>query len=351
MRMVPARAAVLALALGFAASVAAQDGSTSAIRGVVSDPSGARVAGVQVSIIDPETAFARRVITDAAGRFSADLLPPGVYDVTANATGASKSFAIIQRKGMKLEVGGAVDLELKLTLQAGEPVNVPGDAALVETTKSEVSHAVDELEIKELPLNGRRFVDLALLTPGVTTDPRSLNSSSNGDLAFGGVRGYHTNFLVDGSDNNNGFFAQARGRYRAPYQFSNDTIQEFRVSSNSYSAEQGRSAGAVINVVTKSGTNHVHGKLFYYLRDSNFAAQHAFVPFKPRDTQHQFGFTLGGPLKRDKIYYFVGFDQHLFHIPNVVEFANGSTALDLVPHTPGGTGDYEPSDQALVFDT
>jgi hypothetical protein len=353
MRIVSARVTAIALALGFAASAAAQDGSTSAIRGVVSDPSGARVAGVQVSIIDPETAFARRVITDAAGRFSADLLPPGVYDVTANATGASKSFAIIQRKGMKLEVGGAVDLELKLTLQAGETVNVPGDAALVETTKSEVSHAVDELEIKELPLNGRRFVDLALLTPGVTTDPRGLTSASNGDLAFGGVRGYQTNFQVDGSDNNNGFFAQARGRYRAPYQFSNDTIQEFRVSSNSYSAEQGRSGGAVINVITKSGTNHVHGKLFYYLRDSAFAARPPFVPFKPSDTQHQFGFTVGGPVKRDRIYYFAGFDQHVYHIPNVVEFADGSTVVNPVPHTPGANppGDYEATDQALVFDT
>src|SRR3954454_16779777 len=149
--------------------------------------------------------------------------------------------------------------------------------------KSDVSHGISELEIKELPLNGRRFVDLALLTPGGTTDPRSLTSAANRDLAFGGVRGYHTNFLVVRSDNNNAFFGQARGRYRAPYQFSNDTIQEFGVSSNSYSAEQGRSAGAVINVVTKSGTNHVHGKLFYYLRDSSFAAQHPFVPFKPRD--------------------------------------------------------------------
>jgi len=351
MRMVLARAAVLAMSLGYAASAAAQDGSTSAIRGTVSDPSGARVARVQVSIINPETAFIRRVITDGEGRFSADLLPPGSYNLTANPSGVSKAFAIVQRKGIKLEVGGAVEIELKLTLQTGETINVPGDAPLVETTKSDVSHSISELEIKELPLNGRRFVDLALLTPGVTTDPRSLTSAANGDLAFGGVRGYHTNFLVDGSDNNNAFFAQARGRYRAPYQFSNDTIQEFRVSSNSYSAEQGRSGGAVINVITKSGTNHVHGNMFYYLRDSTFAARPPFVSFKPSDTQHQFGFVVGGPVKKDRIYYFAGFDQHVYHIPNVVEFADGSTSLTLVPHMPGGAGDYEPSDQALVFDT
>ena len=94
-----------------------------------------------------------------------------------------------------------------------------------------------------MPLNGRRFTDLALLTPGVTQDPRSLTSNSNGDLAFGGVRGFQNNFLVDGADNNNSFYAQARGRYRAPYQFSNEVIKEFRVSSNSYSAELGRAGG------------------------------------------------------------------------------------------------------------
>jgi len=351
MRMVPVRAAVLAIALAVVSLAGAQDGSTSAIRGTASDPSGARVAGVRITIIDPETAFARRVVTDPEGRFSADFLPPGTYDLTADASAASKAFAILQKKGIKLEVGGAVELELKLTVQAGETVNVSGETPLVDTKKSEVSHTIEELQIQELPLNGRRFVDLSLLTPGVATDPRSLTSASNGDLAFNGVRGYQTNFLVDGSDNNNAFFGQARGRYRAPYQFSNDTIQEFRVSSNSYSAELGRSGGAVVNVITKSGTNHVHGKLFYYLRDSTFAARPPFVETKPSDTQHQFGFTVGGPIKRDRVYYFAGFDQHIYHIPNVVEFANGSTTLTLVPHVPGGVGDYEPSDQALVFDT
>jgi hypothetical protein len=352
MRNRSARAAALTLALGFLSSAAAQDGSTAALRGTVSDPSGARIAGVQVTIINPETAFTRRAVSDAGGRFSADLLPPGTYDVTANAGGVSKTFAILQRKAIKLEVGGAVELELKLTVQTGETVNVPGEAPLVDTAKSEVSHSITELQIQELPLNGRRFVDLSLLTPGATTDPRSLTSASNGDLAFNGVRGYQTNFLVDGSDNNNAFFGQARGRYRAPYQFSNETIQEFRVSSNSYSAEQGRSGGAVINVITKSGTNHVHGKLFYYLRDSTFAARPPFVSSKPSDTQHQFGFTVGGPIKRDRIYYFAGFDQHVYHIPNVVEFADGSTVLVPVsrPFFSDPPTDYEPSDQALVFD-
>ncbi|MGH9669223.1 MAG: hypothetical protein ACRD3A_03835, partial [Terriglobales bacterium] len=243
-----------------------------------------------------------------------------------------------------VDVGGAVELEFALQVAGpGETVNVAGEAPLVETQSSEVSSVVDERAISQLPRNGRRFSELALLTPGVTQDPRSLTSSANGDLAFGGVRGFHSSFLVDGADNNNAFFAQARGRYRAPYQFSNEVIQEFRVSSNTYGAELGRSGGAVINVVTKSGSNHTHGSAFYYLRDSSFSAQHPFLDFKPTDRQQQFGFTIGGRLKRNRVFYYAGFDQHVFHVPTVVEFDNESTVVTPAP------ADYEVTDQAQVF--
>src|SRR4029077_9018190 len=133
----------------------------------------------------------------------------------------------------------------------------------------------------ELPLNGRRYTDLALLTPGVTQDPRGLTSGLNGDLAFGGIRGFQSSYLVDGGDNNNAFFAQARGRYRAPYQFSNEVVQEFRVSSNTYGVELGRSGGAVVNVVTKSGSNQSHGPDFFFLRNSPFGPTQPLVCFKP----------------------------------------------------------------------
>src|SRR5262249_29035229 len=119
--------------------------------------------------------------------------------------------------------------------------------------------------------------------------------------------------------------------------------QEFRVSTAGYTAEQGRSGSAVVNVVTRSGSDHHHGSVFYYLRDSDFAARHPFVPFKPHDEQHQFGFTLGGPIRKERIHYFLGFDQHLFHVPAVVEFAPGTTPL------PPSTADYEVTDQAQVF--
>ena len=247
--------------------------------------------------------------------------------------------------------GGAIDLELRLGLAGNkETVTVSGAPPLVETQPSAVSEVLDERALTDLPVNGRRFTDLALLMPGVTQDPRGMTSSSNGDLAFGGVRGYQSSYLVDGADNNNGFFAQARGRYRAPYQFSNEVVQEFRVSSNSYGAELGRAGGGVVNVVTKSGTNHWHGTGFYFLRDSALNAQHPFVDFKPADRQHQFGGTFGGPLKRNKAFVFAGFDQHIFNIPTVVRFLDGSSVVTPKKgREPLEHGDYEDSDKDLVF--
>src|SRR5438477_10120349 len=165
--------------------------------------------------------------------------------------------------GIHVAVGGATEISFKLALSgAHESVTVSAEPRSVETQPRGLSAVVDERAIQNLPLNGRRFSDLSLLTPGATQDPRGQNSSSNGDLGFGGVRGFQTSYLVDGGDNNNAFFSQARGRYRAPYQFSNEVIQEFRVSPNPVSAEAGRSGGAVVNIVTKSGSNKLHGSAF-----------------------------------------------------------------------------------------
>ncbi len=195
---------------------------------------------------------------------------------------------------------------------------------------------------------GGAYTDLLLLSPGVTQDPRGLTSGSNGDLSYGGIRGYNTSFLVDGTDNNNGFYAQASGRYRAPYQFSDEVMQEFRVQSSGYGAESGRAGGAVVNVVTKSGSNRWHGTTFYHLRDSELGgAAPPFVGFNPSNEQQQFGATIGGPIQRSKTFFFAGYDQHIFNVPEVVEFYNGQTVV--VPQvgvypTPG---DYEVCDPAI----
>ncbi len=330
-------------------SASAQEASTGAIRGTVTDSTGGRIESAIVVLINVATNFRYSTGTDFNGRFAFELLPPGDYSGRVESAGMAPQTT----PRLHVDVGGTAELDFKLAVAtARETVTVSSEPPFVETRPSGVSSLIDERAINELPLNGRRFTDLALLTPGVTQDPRGLTSGSNGDLAFGGIRGFQSSYLVDGGDNNNAFFGQARGRYRAPYQFSNEVVQEFRVSSNTYGVELGRSGGAVVNVVTKSGSNHLHGTDFYYLRDSALAATHPFMDFKPHDQQQQFGFTLGGPIRRNRAFFFAGFDQHSFHIPAVVRFENGSSVVIPQPGAgPETPGDYEATDQALVFAT
>ncbi len=325
----------------------AQDASTGAIRGTVSDATGARIKGATIAAVNLDTGVRYFAASDAEGLFSLELLPPGDYMARTEAAGMSPQVT----PHLRVDLGGATEIELKLSVAgARETITVSGQPLGIDTQSTAVSSVIDERAIQELPLNGRRFTDLALLTPGVTQDPRGLLSGSNGDLAFGGIRGFQTSYLVDGNDDNNAFFAQATGRYRAPYQFSNEVVQEFRVSSNTAGAENGRSGGAVVNVVTKSGSNHFHGSLFDYTRNSAFDARQAFLDSKPISQQQQFGFTLGGPIRRNRAFFFVGFDQHIFHVPTVVQFDNGNSVVTPEPGTgPETPGDYEASDQAMVF--
>ncbi len=326
----------------------AQDAATGAIHGTVVDLHELRIPGASIAVVNTATGARYSATSDAEGRFALDLLPPGDYSARVVAKDMSPQIT----PQLHVDVGAAAELQFRLSVAGAlEHISVSGTPALVDTQPAAVSTLLDERAIADLPLNGRRFSDLMLLSPGVTQDPRSLTSDTNGDLSFGGLRGFQNSFLVDGGDFNNAFFAQARGLYRAPYQFSNEVVQEFRVSSNSYGAELGRAGGAVVNVVTKSGTNHWHGTGLYYIRDSGFGgAADPFMTFKPHSERQQGGATLGGPIKQNKIFFFAGFDQHYFHVPDVVEFLDGS--MQVVPQAgtgPYSPGDYEASDQALVF--
>ena len=347
--MFSARVRLLLILMSFTLlrpATAAQDSATGSMCGTVMDSAGGRISRASIVVVNNATGARFAVASDEAGRFALELLP-GEYSARIEAPGMSPEIT----PQLHVDVGGTAEMEFRLKAAgAQESVTVSAAPLQVETQPSAVSTLLDERAVNDFPLNGRRFSDLALFSPGVTQDPRSLTSATNGDLSFGGIRGFQNTFMVDGGDYNNAFFAQARGRYRAPYQFSTEIVQEFRVSSNSYGAEQGRAGGAVVNVVTKSGSNHVHGTAFYYLRDSSFGATNPFLAFKPHNRQQQGGGTIGGPLKRNKIFFFAGFDQHIFRSPNVVEFLDGSSKV--VPQAPVGPatpGDYEATDQALVF--
>ena len=210
-----------------------------------------------------------------------------------------------------VSVGAVVTLDAHLAVGATqETVDVTAEAPVVETTRSQTSTVVNQKAIAELPINGRNFLDFAVLTPGVVRDP-----SRGGDLSFGGQRGTANSLTVDGSDANNVFFGQSTGRAgtgRSPYSFSQDAVQEFQVSANGYAAEVGRAGGGVINVITKSGTNDWHGTAFEFFRDKALNANswennRARLP-KRNYHFNQFGGNLGGPIVKNKAFFFFDYD-------------------------------------------
>src|SRR5205085_1932917 len=233
-------------------------------------------------------------------------------------------FQATQRDKVVVNVGTDVTLDLRLRAGVAETVTVTAAAPVIETTKSEVSSVVNQKAIENLPTNGRNFIDFVLTTPGVVKDPRS------GDISFAGQRGTLNSMVVDGANNDNTFFGQTVGRTgsgRAPYQFSQDAVKEFQVNANAYSAEYGRAGGAVINVVTKSGTNDLHGNVFDYYRDKSLNKNDYInvINGRAKSPYHydQYGASLGGPILHDKHFFFANWDRQRNSVPNLVVLGGG----------------------------
>lgn len=306
----------LFFAFGTAGRLFAQS-SLGSISGNVVDASGGAVPGAAVSVRNVDTGASRTATSGVTGGFTFPQLLPGTYAVAGELAG----FSPAKVTNVTVSVGG--DTTVKLVLEpAGvqASVTVSSEAPLIETTKSEVSSVVNEKMIQSLPTNGRNFLDVVLSTPGVVKDNFRV-----GDLVFAGQRGTLNSVVVDGADNNNTFFGQALGRTgsgRAPYQFSLDSVKEFQVNTNAYSAEYGRAGGAVINVVTKSGTNEFHGNAFYFYRDQKLNAKNYFdaVNGRVKAPYHfdQFGATIGGPIIPDKLFFFANYDGQRNQTPNTV---------------------------------
>src|SRR5436190_5576340 len=296
---------ILICLLAFARAAAAQ-APTGSIDGVIVDSSGAVMPGVTVVLTHDPTGVAREVVSDAQGVFRAPLLPVGPYTLKASMSG----FQPVETQ-ILIAIGQAVSTRLEMktgTIAESVTVRAPISASTpsVETTRSQMSSTISENSVANLPVNGRNFIDFALLTPGVTRDVRT------GDISFAGQRGTLNSLVVDGADNNNTFFGQTSGRTgsgRAPYQFSQDAVKEFQVNSNSFSAEYGRAGGAVVNVVTKSGTNDFHGSAFDYYRDKSLNTNSYInvINNRVKSPYHfdQYGITGGGPLVKDKHFFFV----------------------------------------------
>ena len=305
--------------LAMAHAVAAQT-PTGSIDGVIVDTSGAVVPGVTVVLTHEPTGIAREVVSDGQGLFRSALLPVGPYTVKAVLPG----FQPFERLGTQLRIGQTVSVRIELKpAGVAESVTVRGPISAttptVETTRSQMSSTISDVSIANLPVNGRNFIDFALLTPGVTRDVRT------GDISFAGQRGTLNSLVIDGADTNNTFFGQTLGRTgsgRAPYQFSQDAVQEFQVNSSAYSAEYGRAGGAVINVVTKSGTNTPHGTLFEFYRDKALNANDAINVLNNRAKSpyhyNQFGGSYGGPIQKFRHFLFASYDGQRNTQPNDV---------------------------------
>ena len=288
--------------------VAAQSqATTGVIRGTVSAPGGAPVAGATVVVRETETGFQRQFTSNERGVFIASLLPLGAYEVTARAVGFSEA----RRTGVRVSVGETVNLDLQLAAVTLQAVVVEATPPVVEANKVESSTRLPEAVVQRLPNDGRNYLNLTLLTPGVAI----VQGPDGAEISVAGQKGIHNNVSVDGADFNNPFFGEQRGGQRPPFTFNLDAVQEMVVTSNGATAEFGRSGSGFVNVVTKSGTNQIHGSLHYYGKDGALSGQpgHGSETLPVPDfSQHQFGFTLGGPIKKDRAFFFVAYDQQLF---------------------------------------
>ncbi|MBI4483625.1 MAG: TonB-dependent receptor [Acidobacteria bacterium] len=281
--------------------------TTGTISGVVKDESGAVVPGAGVVVKNTETGAVRSTVSNDEGAYAAPNLAPGSYEVSAEVPGFKTSI----RRGIKLSVGGSAVVDITLNLgEITEEVVITSEAPLVETTTSGLSGLVESQQIRDLPLNGRDFIQLSTLHEGVVSVRTGDSNQSRGfgtKLSIGGARPSQNRFLLDGSDIND--TAGATPGSAAGVMLGVDTLREFRVLTNAYSAEFGKSAGGAIIAVTKSGTNEYHGTIFEFLRNDNLDARNFFDRGPaPEFKRNQFGFSFGGPILKEKTFFFGSYE-------------------------------------------
>lgn len=300
------------------ANLHAQGSGFGAISGVVQDASGAVVPGAKVTVENVSKAIKRETVTTTSGAFSAQaLVPASGYTVVVAAPG----FSNYKVDNVTVSVGETVTLSPILSVSAAATqVDVTAEASTVDTTKTDVSQLVDSKQILELPINGRRVDSFVLLTPGVTTD------GPFGLISFRGNPGGNT-FLTDGNDTTNQFYNENAGRTRTT-NISQDAVQEFQVVSSNFLAEYGRASGGVINTVTRSGSNDVHGTLYWFFRNRTLNATDITARgVNPPEWRHQAGASIGGPIKKDKLFYFFNGELQRRNAPIVSSNLNNTAGL------------------------
>ena len=284
--------------------------TTGVIRGTVSDSTGQPLSGAVVTLRNVETNADRSLTTNDRGVYVGTLLRVGTYDVAARALG----FTEARRSGVQLRLGETVDISFALAPQAVqlEEITVAAAEPTVDVTMSESATRLGVEAVEGLPNNGRNIFNFTTLTPNVAI----VQGPDGDEISIGGQRGIHNNVSVDGADFNNPFFGEQRGGQRPAFTFNLDAVQDFVVVSDGANAEFGRSGGGFLNIITKSGTNEFHGSAHYFGKYDALSANFAHTSpgggvsgFEPDYTQHQFGATFGGPIVRDKAFFFLAYDQ------------------------------------------
>src|SRR5437879_7689815 len=297
------RLAVLLAVVLTASSLSAQV-VTVTIQGRVYDTTGAAISQANVSVTNPATGFSRSATASATGEYQISGLPVGDYTVTVEKSGFQR-----QAKKVHLDIGASATVDFNLPVgQIAQEVNVQDVGEVAEPTRTMVSSVLDEQKIENLPVNGRQFIDFALLAPGVTIGDTTSGSTDViiepvTKFSFAG-QNLHYNFVaIDGADN----MSTASGIQKTTP--SQEAVQEFRVVNSSYSTEFGRAVGGIVNIITKSGTNDLHGSLYEYFRNDAMDALRALAAkgFN-KLSQHKFGGTLGGPIKKDKTFFFANYE-------------------------------------------
>jgi outer membrane receptor protein involved in Fe transport len=302
----------------------AQSTTEGAIGGTVEDQSGAAVAGAAVAVHNDDTNAETHATANDSGSFKADQLTPGTYTVTITAP----NFETFIARAVTVALGQQTEILPHLTAGGStQVVEVSGQAPLLNFENPDFSSNLQQAPIDNLPLNGLRWSTLALLTPGVVSD-----SSGFGLLSIRGTSPLLNNVEIDGADDNQAFFSEERGRTREGYSTPQVAIQEFQVNSGVYSTEYGRALGGVINSVTKSGGNDVHGEAYFFDRDNDWGAINPFTkltvqepgtntyvsePFNPKDVRKRWGFGAGGPIIKDKLFWFYTYDQYARNFPGI----------------------------------
>jgi Carboxypeptidase regulatory-like domain/TonB dependent receptor len=303
--------------------------SLAQLNGTVRDATGGAIAKASITAREVDTNRTYSAVSSDSGLYVIPNLPPGRYELTAEAAGFAKS----TQTGIVLTVGQSATLDVPLKVASGaEKVVVTSEVPIIEPTKTEISQVVETRQIESLPISGRLFTDFALLTPGVATSRTSLGTTftdfETSQISFGGMRSFSNTVMVDGAD----FVSTISGVQRStPPQ---ESVQEFRVVNNSFGTEYGRAVGGIVNIVTKSGTNDLHGSAYEYFQnnatDARYMLQPAPLPHELR--QNQFGATLGGPLRKDKTFFFANYEgkrraESPVYPPDLIN------NLDLINHT------------------